>query len=941
MEKFLTKTATHLTALHGSNMANVLVLMPNHRSGLYLRQALVETMPQPAWLPQITTLADWITSQSKLALIEPLEQVLELYSLYKLNGGDESIDEFIPVARVMLADFDEVDKQLAAPNAFFDYLVKLQSLKVYVPGEEPTEYAIRYRKFWDIFKALYFGLRQSLEEKGKAYEGMIYRHVAENLPQLTLPKLSIYAIGFSGLSKSEEAVIKTLKNTFGAQIIWDTDKYYTADDYQEAGSPFRRYQREWRLEPGDWETDLLSFAPKKINIVGVAKSIGQTKVVADIIVNKLQLTEAEEKETVVVLPDENMLNPLLAALPAGSGALNISMGFPLRDSPVAELLKAIFSMHDNVVRFKSKTSRQVRFYYKDVFDILHHSYTALLIPDTKNTAHFIETVRRRNQMMVSTASLAGGFQGTQFEHLFWYTESVTEYLDNLLKLADTLKTHFLKLTRDETQDLTIDIELLYHVTNQLTGLKTVLAANDYGLGVQSLRKLLMDSLRSVRVPFEGEPIKGLQIMGALETRCLDFKNVIILSMNEGKFPADKMQFSYIPFEMRHEFLSTYRERDAESAYLFYRLLQRAENVYLVYNTESDDLGGGEKSRFILQLQHELKAANKNAAIEDFVYSVDPPPAIPEDDIVIHKDEELLNNLVDNLTGYGISPSAINTYINCSLQYYLRYVAKLHEKDEIEESIEAASLGSAVHYVLENLYKEMLDKPLSEKFVDETSKDTARIETLLRESFSKRFDAESLQHGRNYLLFKVCLKLIDEFLKHEKANLKLLSETGGNMKLLMLENELTATVNVAGKPVIIRGKIDRVEQSGGSVNIADYKTGTPDGSLIKSDDISLFATDPQFAKAMQLLTYAWLYAKNNSGNMPLRSGIYWLRQMAGGFDALSLAGNEIISPQMLETFQQVLQNTIAGLINPDVPFTKTTDPARCTNCEFAGICRRNL
>ena len=943
MEKFLTKVAKHILSKHGNNLSGVTVLMPNHRSCVYLTQALKGNASNTIWSPEIITLKDWIFNRSALTPIEPLEQMLMLYDIYKVKEGEETFEEFISTARVMLADFDEVDMQLAEARPFFSFLEKLQSLKVYEPGEEPTEYTIRYRKFWKMFRELYFELKEQLIAQKKGYAGLIYRDVAEKMKTFWSDDITdgvYYLVGFSTLNKSEEAVVNAIKEKANLEVIFDTDSYYIADEYQEAGNFFRQQQGKLKSDNKLWQTNLISTKEQNINIVGVAKNIGQTKVVADILANKLKLNADTEKETAVIVLDEKLLNPLLAAIPENISALNISMGYPLKESSIAGLLRSLFSLQENVERFKSKRKNQLRFYYKDIFDLFHHPYAAYLVPDKQAVSDFLEDIRHYNRMVISEEELKKKFRDTEVGKLFWYTDDKTEFLNKLLELIEALRNPFLKLTESGEKDLSVDLELLFHVNKSLTNLRTTLSYNTSELNVQSLRKLLIEELRNVRIPFDGEPVRGLQMMGMIETQCLDFKNVIIVSMNEGIFPSGKSQHSYIPFEMRREFLTTHKEKDAYSAYLFYRLLQRTENVYLLYNTESDELGGGEKSRFILQLQHELKEVNPKAVIKDLVYSVDPPPPLPEDDIRITKEPALMQKFVKENGEYGISPSAINTYINCSLQYYFRYIAKLREQDDIEESIEAATLGTAVHFVLENVYGGILEKPVTEEFLDDVIKDKARISGLLQQSFSERFDGDSLKHGKNYLLYRVCLKLLDQFFKHEKANLITTDGINSEMKILMLEKSMQSTILVGEYEIKVKGKVDRVEERDGIISVADYKTGTPLGSSIKSDDVNLFSTDPKYAKAMQLLTYAWLYWRSNgSPDINLRSGIYWLRDMKKGFDSLKMDNSDRITKDILLQFEDVLRNVLAELLNPEIPFTKTAEVERCAHCEFVKICRR--
>lgn len=939
MEQFLVRAAKYILDKHGNNLSDITVLMPNHRSCVYFRQALIDSGVEILWTPHILTMQDWVYDSSTLSIIDPLEQVMELYEVYRTRGGEDSLDEFIPTAQTMLNDFNEVDFQLADAKSFFFNLEQLQSMKTYEPGEEPNDYTIRYRRFWAMFRELYTAIRQRLQTSHKGYSGMLYRELAEGIEQLNIDASRIYFIGFSSLNKSDEKIIQALLHRGLAEVIWDYDSYYADDELQEAGKPFRKYRNQFKVDEKLWKANGIATQPKNIFLIGVAKNIGQTKVAADILANKLHLTPSTEKETAVIIPDEKLLAPLLSSIPEQITSLNVSMGYPLNETVIAELIKSIFSLHDNVERFHA-SGKTPRYYHRDVFDLLQHSYTQYLIKDKKKTAAFIASMRRNNRMVISQSEIDKTFKDSNAGLLFWYDENVTTQLERLLLLIHTLRKEFLHATRSGKKDMSVDLELVLCVQNMLQNISNIIGTKPAELNVSSLRKLLSEHLRTMRVPFDGEPVQGLQIMGMQETRSLDFKNIIVLSMNEGIFPSGKTMQTYIPFEIRKEFLTTHHDRDAISAYLFYRLLHRSENIYLLYNTESDELGGGEKSRLILQLQHELKQANAQAVIHDLVYSVDPPPPITDDEITIPKDEALLEKIRDHITDYGLSPSALNAYINCTLQYYLRYIAHLRKQDEIEENIEASTLGSAVHETLEKLYGEMAGGELTKTALESILNDKNKIEKLLLTAFSKQFDEESLKRGKNYLLYRVALKLVNEFLLSEKHRLQQIEDAGSRIHLLMLENEMISSLEVDGWTVRIRGKVDRVEECNGIVSVADYKTGSIKVSKISGDDFANLFSDPKYAKAVQLLTYAWLYSKTNAYSSPIRSGIYWLRQSGNGLDTLQIDKNDFIGPEALDRFEQELTNSLSRLIDPEIPFTKTNDVKRCEHCDFARICRRD-
>ncbi len=939
MEKFLSKVARHLLQQHGNNLSGVTVLFPNRRSCTYFAEALKNAAGNTVWAPEINTLEDWLLAKSDLTLLEPLEQAFELYEVYRDGIGEDTADEFLPMAEVMLADFNEVDMQLANAKNFFNDLEKLQSLKVYEPGtDELSEYSLKYQKFWTDFRHLYSGIRKQLLAKQKGYLGMIYRELIERLPELPVGEDKLYFVGFASVNKCEERLMEYLVTEGRAEVIWDCDQYYTTDAFQEAGSFFRKYYKKFRVEE-KWVSDHLLKDKKEVHMIGVAKNIGQTRVVADIL-SKLQLTPEEEKETAVVVLDQKLLQPLIGAIPESISALNVSMGLSLNHTPIAELIKIIFNLQDNIERFRQRGGSETRYYHRDVSDLLRHPYAAYLVPDTRAVNSFIERMKYYNRVVVREKELKEPFAGTQYEKLFWYTDDVKVLLARLLELIEALRVGF---AADTEKDRSFDVEWLYQAYMVINNLNKVVHDSGRELSTASLRKVLLEHFRTRTVPFEGEPVKGLQLLGILETRAVDFKNVIVLSMNDGIFPTSKIQATYIPYEMRKAYLTTHHDKDALAAYTFYRLLQRAEKVHLLYNTESDELGGGEKSRFMLQLQHELNEKNPNAVVKEYVYSVDPPAAMAEEDIVVVKDEMVMQKLWANAE-YGISPSAINTYINCTLQYYMRYVAGLREQEDIEESMEASTLGSAVHFVLETLYGEVTGRDLTLADVERWTADKGRIDALLKEFFKDRFDDETLRHGRNYLLYRVCKKLVQEFLKQEKRNLQLLDDTGGSMQVLMLEANMKQPLLINGRPVHIAGKVDRIERVGGVIHVADYKTGSATGSKINTEEMEGLTADPKFAKAMQLLNYAWLYWKSlppeSAKALQVRSGIYWLRDSAKGFDTLKLGSDDVLTEQALQQFEQTLEKLMTELFDESTAFRKTTFIERCANCEFARICRRD-
>lgn len=942
MKKFIEKAAERILQKHGNNLADVLVLMPNQRSCTYFRNTLQQMAQSAILAPEITTLQSWMLSHSGMVVADNIELVTELYACHKNIGGTYTLDEFISQANVMLEDFDKIDMQMADPRLFFKNLEALQSMKTYVPGEEePSEYNIRYRKFWEDFGALYHMLRDRLLADKKGYTGLVLRQVAENINAINVDGLGIiYLIGFSGLNKVDEVVFEFMQAKFDTEIIWDADKYYVNDELMEAGYYFRKYNSKFRIKK-DEIVDEIRTTPKQLQVIGAAKNIGQVKVVADILQHKLGIDETNALDTVVVVPDEKLLGPLLANIPANIPSINITMGLSIAGSNAASWLEIIFRLYEGSLRYKSKSGVQ-RYYYRDVFELLQHTFFHLMFGRT-NTDMFVQEMKAQNRILIRREELHKILEKNTGIVLFEGEDAQTyaKYLHHLLNL---LIDKLIKRARGGNTSLAAEAEIAFRLQNILNNTESIFRMGD-SISIKTYIALLRENFRSERVPLEGDPVQGLQIMGLQETRSLDFKNVIILSANEGILPSGKSTRTYIPYELQREFLTTYREKDAVTAYLFYRLFHKAENVFILYNTEPDELGGGEKSRFILQLEAELREANPQAVITDMVFAVDPPASADEQPIIIDKNETVMEKLDKILlnTEKGMSPSALNTYINCTLQYYFRYIACLREQDDMEESLEASTIGDAVHHALEKIYEERKDKPLQPEDIRAVLNDKSRTEYLIKEKIKERFDNESLSRGKNLLLYKVCVKLVEEFLKAQATNIETLSDSGVDMSVTMLEGKLSHNMTIRGKEITIQGKIDRIENVGGVVQIADYKTSTKSTIPILNDDTweALFA-DPKYSKTVQLLVYSWLYYRaNGSVDVPIRSGIYWLRDAALGLDTLRINKlDDVIDTQTILMFEEKLKGAMSELLDETVPFTKTIDVERCKYCEFIKICGRD-
>lgn len=941
MEKFLTRVAEKIWKAHGKDMSRALVLLPNQRSCTYFLKELQQQTFTPILAPEVVTLEKKILECAPGVVADRLETELQLYKAHQNTGGHLSLDEFMGIGSVMLDDFEELDLQMADARLFFKNLELLQSMKVYEPGEEPGLYQLQYRKFWEQFGLCYHELKRLLTEEKRFYKGLALRTVAEN-PAMYLSDVvrdtdSIYLIGFTGLNKTDEAVIDFLRANSRVQMIWDADKYYVDDENFEAGFYFRKHKSKYRIFEKAWVNELTQH-PMRIEVIGTAKNIGQVKVATDILQNRLYNDNADYSDTVIIVPDEKLLAPLIAGIPSVVKNLNVTMGTGISGSLCATWLETIFRLQESAHKFSKGNSP--RFYHRDVFDLLQHPFCSKMY-EAKGVGTFLAGLKKRNRVIVTEKDLQSVFEVFPKE-LFSLFDSAQRYSNFITVQMENVLSMLIGVHRSGQHLWNAEAEVAQRLLQSFAGLQQVFSKG-YSMELKSVIALMRQTIKDTKVSLEGEPVRGLQLMGLQESRALNFKNVIVLSANEGILPSGKQNRSYIPYEIRREFLTTYRERDSVTAYLFYRLLHQAENVFLLYNTEPDELGGGEKSRFILQLQNELAVTAPQVTFSECIYALEPASGSAAVPIIIPKTDEMLEKMMGIYNYSGLSPSALNTFINCSLQYYFRYVAGLREQDEMEESMDAGTIGSAVHYALEQIYKPYVGKIILPDQLKISADDRPRIESFIREHLSERFDDAGLKSGKNYLLFKVCVKLTEQFLQEEVNRISDLNKVGKQVTLKSLETELKSVLKVYGKSVQLAGRADRIDSLEGTIRIADYKTTSVKKlKPVDADHLDELFVNPDYSKALQLFLYAWMYhTSDTSADLKLSSGIYWLKDNSKGYDFLRTpAKDSSLTAELLDIFEQKLTGKISELLSKELPFEQTHDRDRCKYCDFANICNRS-
>jgi CRISPR/Cas system-associated exonuclease Cas4 (RecB family) len=958
LKSFLQELAEQIYKEH-QQLDGLTLVFPNRRAALYFHKHLSSLLTKPAFAPRLFTIEDFISDFSELKVPDKLELVHRLHATYKLimtsPGNDkegEPFDQFYFWGEMLLRDFDEVDKYIVdAEQLFkdlrnqkeldssFDYLTKEQReflQKFWLSFEENlTKNKQSFLEIWNKLFLLYKTYKSELKAVGLGYEGMVHRELADRITSIDKKDQDfskIMFVGFNALTKAEEKIISHYVEQ-GSQLYWDGDEYYVNDIRQEAGKFMREYHQHSVLK----KTLSVGFPsnfrqPKFFRVFGSAQPIGQTKLMAQVLKEELTKGIAAE-DTLIVLPDEKLLIPVLHGISGNVDKLNVTMGFALSSTPLFNLIELLMELQMG--------TRRDHFSHRQVLPILGHPY--VVAADTISA-----NVKRKEILFHNWVNIPESFLGASVElHRLIFRKSEVNPLAYLASIIQEIG----KLESISA----LDKEFAFQFLKLLNRIKEVLYprvedvkktsvedGRERNKSLKSFLRLLRQLVRAQKIPFVGEPLLGLQVMGVLETRNLDFKNVFILSMNEGAFPSFGSKGSYIPFNIRKAYdLPTVEHQDAMYAYLFYRVIQRAENVFLFYNSETDVLGQGEMSRYLKQLIYEGGFTIKSEVLHN---SIKPEPVKP---IIIRKDEKVLQALTklnsDPARVRGISPSALNAYIECKLKFYFRYIARIKEPDEVEEDLDARVLGIFLHEVMETFYKKLYErkKNKSVEAGDFENVETV-IDQLIDEAFIKTY---RLEPGKK-VEYEGQRLVVKEVVKRIARRIMEIDQEYAPFVVEAVEQEgLLYNVKISHAPgyAVVGGKIDRVDRKGNEVRIIDYKTGKD--KLDFESVASLFVRNERRNKAaFQTMVYALLY-KTTSTLSEGTKLVPGLMSRANIFEDTFEFGlkmdNQLVTDvdKILPDFEIELKSLLEDIYNPDGVFDQTTLTETCKFCPYQNICYR--
>jgi CRISPR/Cas system-associated exonuclease Cas4 (RecB family) len=939
MESFLEKIAECLVREYPDKPGKIALVFPNRRAGLYLRKHLSAFLDQPVWLPQTFSIEDFVYTILGCQKAEHEFLLFELYHIHKNLKKEkaQSFQDFADWAETALRDFNDVDLCLADAAMLYTYIDEAKALQVWNPGKDYlTDFEIAYLDFFRSLGHYYKSLKEAQLSRNKLSQGMAYRMAAERIDSL-IPAMEweqIWFVGFNALNPAESHMLQSLTEAGKARLFFDIDRYYYDDPSQEAGKYLRDYLSNIPNDKITWIRDQLLTDEKTIEIIGLPQMIAQAKVSGQIL---SEIPPESHHKTAVVLGDENLLIPVIHSLPDQLGDFNVTMGIPLRLSYLNSLFESVFQLYRNAMIFSGKLNDgdnflpgKLRFYHPDLEAFLMHPGLFSLSPGYKEAARLI---RVSNRPFYSPDDIRD----------FLFKESTPDFdalkpvfvmdpgrpfglLKGILDLVAVLKDN--SKVKDD-----LSMEYLYHYAilfNRLLALNTEYQPD---IDLKGLIALYRRVVSATKLPFYGEPLKGVQVMGMLETRNLDFEQVILLNVNEDIIPSGKTHNSFIPYDIRREYgLPTYHDNQAVYAYHFYHLLQHAKKIYLLYNTEPGKNAGGDKSRFIGQLLQEMPVKNPAIKITEKVLHLFPSTVDQQRIISIDKDEKIRAGIETLLTEKGLSASKLNAWLQCKLRFYFENIERLKESEEVEETMEAGTFGNAIHATLFSLYEPWLGKAIGQDAIKDMN---SRIDETGMQCFAEALPDGDLLHGKNHLLVQTGLSLIRKLLKIENQRLRQ-DEKKDARVIIALEQKYTIESN----GVKFTGIIDRIDKSGTHVEVLDYKTGNVDPAGLKYSSTDDFTLKKGTDKLFQLMFYLFLLEKTGHfKGFSMQAGIIPLKKLKPGTIFAGLPQEEAQLKPVLADFEQYLATIIADLRDESIPFSQTDNPDNCKYCSFVTICNR--
>lgn len=959
MESFLKLVAADLYKHTEGNLAHTAVVFPNKRAGLFFNEYLAQESESPIWSPAYVSISELFRSLSPWEVGDPVKLVCELYKIFRRETqSTETLDDFYFWGEMLISDFDDADKNKVDTDKLFSNLQDLRNIMDdYTFIDDEQEEAIRqffqnfsierrtalkerFISLWDVLGNIYKGFRESLASQNIAYEGMMYRHVIEHLNVDKLPYEKYVFVGFNVLNKVEHTLFTQLKDAGKAVFYWDYDEFYMKENRQavthEAGEFIRRNLRDF---PSPLSGELFKnlSKPKEVHYIASSTENAQARYLPQWIRNNLT---TPEKETAVVLCNEALLQPVLHSLPAEVKHVNITMGFPLSQTPVYSFLIALLELHTHGFNFKSG-----RYTFQSVVTLLKHPYTRQLT----GQAELLEKELTRNNRFYPLPGELG-----KDEFLTRLFTPLSGNLNLCIRLSETLQqvAGIYQANTSGTEDTDAFNQLyresLFKAYTTINRFRTLIEEDELTVQSETFRRLLVKVLSATNIPFHGEPAIGMQVMGVLETRNLDFRHLVLLSVNEGQLPKSGGDSSFIPYNLRKAFgMTTIEHKIAVYAYYFYRLLQRAERITLMYNTSSDGLNRGEWSRFMLQFLIEWP----HPITRQFLEAGQSPQGTSP--ITVEKTPDVMRrmqSLFDVRTNpkAKFSPSALNYYLDCPLKFYYRYVAGLSAPDEVSAEIDSATFGSIFHYAAEHIYKDLTThgKVINKEALETLLRNEVKLQDYVDTAFKKLFfnvpqNEKPEYNGVQLINSAVIARYLKQLLQNDLRY--------APFTFIASEMEVDEPIDIQTPKGVIKsrigGIIDRMDSKDGTLRIVDYKTG---GDADTPSHVeSLFIPDKKRSNyVFQTFLYAAIMCRKQPTMKIAPALLYIHRAATETYSPVIQMGEPRKPKEAVEDFSKYekeyrerLQGLLEEIFNPEKSFTQTEIIEKCTYCDFKALCKR--
>lgn len=957
METFLKQVAHDLYNKTEGNFTKVAIVFPNKRASLFFNEYLAQESDRPIWSPTYVSISELFRQSSDLSIADPIKLVCDLYKVFqKTTGSKETLDDFYFWGEMLIADFDDADKNMADTHALFSNLKDLNELMdnydFLEEGQKEalsqffhnfsinqvTELKQRFISMWNVLGDIYTEYKALLESQSIAYEGMLYRQVIEQLDVEALPYNKYIFVGFNVLNKVEHTLFKKLNEAGKAMFYWDYDTFYLNKTPHEAGEFIRRNLRDFPSELPTSFFDNLN-QPKEVTFIESPTENGQVRYLPQWIRENLT---SQEKETAVVLCNEALLQPVLHALPDNVKHINITMGFPLSQTPAYSFVNALMELHTS-----GYNPNNGRYLFAEVISVLKHPYTRQLSPEAEKLE---QTLTRDNRFYPLPSELK---QDNVLELLFTPRRNNLDLCSMLSEALKEVAVIYQQQAASHSDAFDqLYRESLFKTYTLVNRFHTLIESKELNVQAGTFQRLLTRVMSSSSIPFHGEPAIGMQVMGVLETRNLDFRHLIMLSVNEGQLPKAGGDSSFIPYNLRKAFgMTTIDHKIAVYAYYFYRLMQRAEKVTLVYNTATDGINRGELSRFMLQFLIEWGYPVLRKQLEAAQSPQDSTP------IIIEKTPDVMERMksvfdIWNNPKALISPSALNCYLDCPLKFYYKYVALLSAPDEVTADIDSAKFGSIFHYAAEHIYKDLTahGKLISKENLETLLKDEVRLQTYVDNGFKELFfnlpqNEQPEYNGIQLINSAVIVKYIQQLLRNDLRYAPF-TFVGSEQRIFENIEIYTPTGDIQSR---IGGIIDRIDSKGESLRIVDYKTG---GDADTPANVqSLFIPDKKRSNyVFQTFLYASIVCKKlrekNDSRLVAPALLYIHRAASENYSPVIQMGEPRKPKEPVDNFAQYegdfrenLKTLLEDIFNPDISFTQTEIEDKCAYCDFKALCKK--